>query len=360
MRQINPSIPLFALCLSSMLFLACDQLLNPSTVEKLEPLKESEAFEDIVDGFQDFTSEISEMSKPNRVMSWVDNLIIKAQPGKDMPKIGNLRKDEVAEYLYQRTRRKSSFDLRGQRYNQPWILIRTSGGQMGWVHEGGIRYIQPTIKDFMSEFEAPAGSNGVRSLSPYDLPGASRPSLAPVSNSQFDIRPGKSLGPIKVNTSEQDLIQIYGASNLGRANVVTSGNKQEASTVVYPNTNDEIRIVWKDVNRTKIKAIYLDKPKSQWRMLNGLYVGMPVLDLCKANRAPVTFYGFDWEYGGTVNAFGKGDLERHKKYFYVVLDPTGVKKSNLGGFKGNKLFSSNDIGVEQLNLHVKRIVVYLD
>ena len=50
MRQRNLLFSTFTWCLACMLLLSCEQMLDSSTVEKLEPLKESEVFEDIVDG----------------------------------------------------------------------------------------------------------------------------------------------------------------------------------------------------------------------------------------------------------------------------------------------------------------------
>ena len=163
-----------------------------------------------------------------------------------------------------------------------------------------------------------------------------------------------------MKTAESDLIQTYGSANVTRGNVEASSDKQEGCTILFPNTNDELRITWKNEMRNEVKAVYLLKPQARWCTRNGLYVGMNMLDLTKANKAPMSFYGFDWEYSGTVNSWRNGVLGRYNKYFYVVLTPLGGTNKDFSKFRGNQVFSSNTAGIEALNLHIAKIVVYLD
>ncbi|MEO1804147.1 MAG: hypothetical protein AAFU33_05015 [Bacteroidota bacterium] len=316
-----------------------------------DPNTGSGATSQLNDGFVEelveLGTEVQEMAKPNKVRAWVSKLIVKAQPGKEMPQVGLMEEGEVAEYLYQRTVRKSEFSLRGQRFYQPWILIKTQSGVMGWVHEGGVSYLTPDYEQILNDLLNT--KTNARQAAPKD-PAVDRL-----------IVPGKQFGAIKLNTSESELISIYGPTRVARGEVSVPNNKRESCTVVFPRTKDEIRITWKDDTRSKVKAIYLGESGSSWYTSQGLGVGISLLDLIKANKAPIEFYGFGWEYGGTIETWKNGTLQSRSKYFYVRLAPgRSVPDSKVTPFKSKQLFTSNDPGVEDLDIRVTRLVVYLD
>lgn len=340
----------FCLCLLCSLFVACEL---PTEGGEGSPLGEPESLEGFLMGLQQLGSEAQEMAKPNQVEAWVDKLAVKAQPGEDMPTIARLAEGQVVEYLYQRTVRKSTFTLRGQSYKQAWILVKLPDERMGWVHEGGIRYVGPEFSDFLNPDDPNNPYTQSRSLNQNQGQTAR-------TTGEWTIVPGKRVGPITLTTSEADLIQQFGAAYVTRGEVDVASGQREACTIVMPNSADELRITWKSEERDRVKAIYLTKPQSKWHLFSGIRVGMPLLDVTKANESPVSFYGFDWEYSGTVSSWRNGRMRKYDKYFYMVLTPVGASNSTLAPFRGNQVFSSNTKGVEALNLHVERLVIYLD
>lgn len=308
----------------------------------------------IVEGIQELSTEFNELTRPNQVEAWVSSLIIKQQPGKDMPQVGTLKEGERAEYLYQRTVRKTEFTLRGQRYLEPWILIRTQAGMMGWVHEGGVRFVGTNLQNLLSG----GGTSGSNTN-----PAARTRGVAPPTNpaENFLVVPGSRVGPITVNTSEMKLVQLYGAASVGRATVEAPEKGQIPCTVVMPGTKDEIRISWKDDSRTKIKEVYFLRADSRWYTRQGLTVGLSLTELTKANKSPVNFYGFDWTYSGTISSWRNGALAPYEKYCYVVLSPSANTPNSIQKkFAGNQVFTSNHPEVPPLNMHVNKLVVYLD
>ncbi|GAB4430081.1 MAG: hypothetical protein OHK0039_48750 [Bacteroidia bacterium] len=304
---------------------------------------------DILQGLGDVSVEVTELSRPNKVQAWVDKLVIKAQPGEDMPQVGMLDEGQTAEYLYQRTVRKTEFKLRGQRYYESWILIRTPAGVMGWVHEGGVRFIAPTLEDLL----APA---------PTDPTARTRGTGEAAVTRDFIVVPGKRVGPIRLKTTETELITLFGPASVARSTVTLPEGQTEVCTVVMPGTTDELRITWKDEAHTQIKAVYLEKAQSRWITPQGLYVGLPLSELTKVNKAPVSFYGFNWTYSGTVSSWRNGALAPYEKHFYTTLKPHPAPGTQalLAKLAGNQVFTSNYEGLEQLHIAVGRIVVYLD
>ena len=305
------------------------------------------AVNELIGDFQSLTTEIQELAKPNKVQAWVDQLIVKAQPGKNMPDIARMREGEVATYLKQRTIRKSEYTLRGQRYYEPWLLIRTKDSLMGWVHQGGVRFVQPNFLDWLNQgktSQTRSANGGV-----------------PTQN-DFMVIPGKRAGNILLASSETELVRTFGTNNLIQGVVRVPPGQNESCTILFPNTVNEVRITWKDATHTQVRALYFSQPNSQWVTDPGIHIGMSLFELTKANQAPVKFYGFNWDYSGVIESWGNGKIKRYGKHFYVVLSPIQPRlvQDELGAYQGNQIVSSNTKGVEELGLVVSQIVVYLD
>ncbi|TAE47618.1 MAG: hypothetical protein EAZ89_17420 [Bacteroidetes bacterium] len=312
---------------------------------------QSPAVNTLVQGLDNVSTELQEMSRPNKVQAWVDELIVKVQPGKDMPQVATMQEGETAEYLYQRTIRRTEFTLRGQRFYEPWILIRTKAGVMGWVHEGGVRFLGNDLNDLLVGKQSNTDPNArTRSTDP-------KAEVPPSEDRR--LLPGRQVGAIRLSTTEEDLIRIYGPENIGRSEVLLPGNQKEGCTVVFPGLNDELRITWKDDSRSKIKAIYLDRGNSSWLTSQGIGVGTPLSELVKANRAPVSFYGFNWEYGGVISSWKSGTMAPYEKKCYAVLAPR-KQGTDLSRYAGNQAFTSNAPDLDKLDLAISRICVYLD
>ena len=310
------------------------------------------AVQNLVEDFKDLTIEFQELTRPGYVEAWVDQLIVKAQPGQNMPEIGRMQEGEIASYLRQRTLRKFEYTLRGQRFHEPWILVKTKDSIMGWVHQGGVRFVQPKIVDI---FDPNANYPAMRTRS-------MNISVSDPEEEMFLISPGKKAGPITLKTSEEDLVSLFGPGNVSRGTVKTSSVNIEPATLVYAGTSNEIRLTWKDETRTRVKALYVDQQGGKWKTIYGIQIGISLSDLCKINEAPVSFFGFNWEYGGTIDSWKKGRFAPLNKKFYVVLSPRSPAQSKeyVKRYSGNTVFNSNTAGIEKLDLVVSRIGVYLD
>ncbi len=315
---------------------------------RLSPKRTGEVVERIVESLGEASAEWEELTRSDQVQAWVDELIVKAQPGVDMPEVARLQEGEMARYLHQRTAGKVAFSLRGQRYKKPWILIETQAGVMGWVHEGGVRYVTPALMRWLARDQTTPNAR-TRQAEPTSDPSAERVVIV-----------GQRVGPIRKKTSEEELIRIYGISQVGRSTVHAPGKGDQPCSVVFPGSQDELRITWEDEARTRVEAVYILRSGSSWFTPQGLRHGLDLAELTKVNQAPLSFYGLEWTYAGTVNDWKSGRLAPYRKQFYVMLTPRDAPQALLKQFKGDKLFSSNHPKVEGLNLYLDHWVVYLD
>lgn len=310
----------------------------------------------------DATQEFQELAKPNTVRAWVDNLKVKAQPGKDMPQVAIMREGEEARYLFQRTMRKETYKLRDQSYHDSWYLIRTRDSVVGWVHGGGILFVRQDLTDiFKPPQNRPAANQRTRSFTDDGTAGLTPEEQLEREKLDFLVIPGERVGPIRVSTSEEELIRMYGPS-VARGQMKIFDKLEQINTL-FKGTPEALAIQWKDPQeRTQIKAVHILGNGGKWHSYEGLQAGLSLLDLTKVNKSPVSFFGFNWEYAGVVDSYQKGVLNKQKKFFYIVLAPRNRKavQDYLKGFSGNKLFSSQTTGVEKLDLIVDSFVVYLD
>ncbi|MEL6671908.1 MAG: hypothetical protein AAFR61_06935 [Bacteroidota bacterium] len=326
---------------------SCDQVVN----QQGQPIIDAKSVSTLLDAAEDFSLEATELTKPNRVQAWVAPLIVTAQPGPGMPEIARLQEGEMAEYLYQRTLRKVKRQLREQEFYERYILIRTKDGQMGWVFEGGVKFVRPGFTEMLNQTPATGNTNQrIRGDAPTKLP-----------SEDFQIVPGRRVGAIRVNTSEEKLMQIYGPAQVSRSTLTNPEGQQLPCTVVMGGLANELKIVWKDNDFKRIKEVHFERPDSRWFTGEGLTTGISLSELTKVNQNPMTFYGFDWEYGGTSSSWKRGKLGRYTKKFYLRLKPhvpAGTKVPDR--FTGNKVLSSNEEGLTALGITVDKIVVYLD
>jgi hypothetical protein len=317
---------------------------SPSTIRDISEEKASNATIRATDEAQAY----DELSKPNRIRAWVNGLIVKQYPGNNMPKIATMKEGEEAEYLYQRTFLSAEYVFKGQKIRDAWYLIRTHDDIIGWVHGGGMKFV-------------PTAGNGNDANAQEIKSDAINTTTQKITNDWIFV-PGKRVGSIYKNTAETQLVELFGPDNVQRGEIVTTGGKKENCSFVYKGTPDELAITWKDLTRTKINAVYLTNRSGKWHSQEGIKTGLSLTDLAKLNEAPFTFYGFDWEYGGTIGGWKNGKISKFSKGFYVVLqyNAANTPKEFIQKAKGNQVFSSTSELAKAMDIAVKRIVVYLD
>ncbi len=113
--------------------------------------------------------------------------------------------------------------------------------------------------------------------------------------------------------TKKDLIAQFGKDNLkdGIAYYAEGEVEQKTTTLTDPENKYVIKYVWKDNSDSTawIEANYhlFDKNynltgNQKIKAQNGLYLGMSLKELRDWNGADFKFYGFGWDYGGSVIA----------------------------------------------------------
>lgn len=122
------------------------------------------------------------------------------------------------------------------------------------------------------------------------------------------IEPDVGVGAIARETSEADLKEIYGEKNVAReAWGVGEGDFREA-TVLFKETHDEAWVLWLGEDYGVVDQVVITG--TGWRTKEGLRVGTPIEVLNQINGRSFTFYGWQWDYGGTVISWNGGALSQ--------------------------------------------------
>jgi hypothetical protein len=125
---------------------------------------------------------------------------------------------------------------------------------------------------------------------------------------------GKSVGKVTAAATYEDLVQIFGATNLRTDTVsVAEGTEEDIATYVKAETAEEIIVFWNDdAVKKKINRIQIIAEGSPYKTAEGVKIGTTLAELEKLNGKPFDFYGFGWDYGGIVSDWKKGNFDGKK------------------------------------------------
>ncbi|GAB4149823.1 MAG: hypothetical protein Fur0046_28590 [Cyanobacteria bacterium J069] len=182
---------------------------------------------------------------------------------------------------------------------------------------------------------------------------------APAATLDTTIIPGERFGPVTENTTRQDLATQFGESNLEDRNIGMGEGETELGTVVNLGGERSFTVIWGNSERTEAAAVM--NPGSAWRTPEGIGVGTSFAEL-QQKLGPFKFYGFDWDYGGTVLLEG---TELRDYYGLLVMrlqmDDAVRTQANADyqALIGDDLFESSNPRAQNLNLTVGELLVSL-
>lgn len=158
-------------------------------------------------------------------------------------------------------------------------------------------------------------------------------------------------GLLQIKNPKQ-LYKQYGEENIrkGEYEGLDGDSRNGREYVLYPNSKNEVRI-----NFDK-GIIRLNKGNSEWKLDNGLYVGCSLEDTKIINGGDFYIYGFEWDYGGSVQNWGNGNLAKDKIWVQFSTD-VNLDYDEYSKVTGDKIFSSSNPIMRKLKLKVSEILI---
>ena len=130
---------------------------------------------------------------------------------------------------------------------------------------------------------------------------------SPTVASQDWTLPG-TLGPL---TTRQALAARFGKANVREETFDgAEGIGTYPALVLFPDDpSQRLELVLDAEDKdAPIQELRVRAPGSRWRDASGLRMGMTLSELVALNGAPISFYGLEWDYGGTVQDWHGGKL----------------------------------------------------
>lgn len=154
------------------------------------------------------------------------------------------------------------------------------------------------------------------------------------------------IGDIELEDSYDILVEKAGLDNIKQDSLFKEGDFERVITRVWPGTNKEIIVHWKEKQAplASIDMLELRDSASVYHFVNGIKIGSTLEELIKENGgAEFSFYGFGWDYGGTVSDFNSGKLSKNLPCFrgVLALPKEASNETGAGEVMGDKLIKSS-------------------
>lgn len=188
-----------------------------------------------------------------------------------------------------------------------------------------------------------------------------------LSKLNYDLNPLTDKGLINSKTTLEEIIKVFGSDNIeNKSTYIDEGVMEVATTLIYPKTNYELRVIWeKEKPYKKIMRVELLNENNIWTV-DGIAVGTSIQKLNDLNKKIFTFYGFDWDYGGHVFDWNEGELSKYdKKVNFILSYRTNsvssevYDQSRISG-DGAKVMSDHEI-LPQIKTYLSGLrIIYYD
>lgn len=118
---------------------------------------------------------------------------------------------------------------------------------------------------------------------------------------------GTVFGP---ETTPASLVAVFGEGNVVTRRVHAGEGGYETGTVIFPDTEDEVEVLWKEPTLAGGPRIVRTRSeRGSWETPLGLKIGLDLRSIERINRRPFRLAGFAWDYGGTVTSWEGGRLD---------------------------------------------------
>lgn len=150
--------------------------------------------------------------------------------------------------------------------------------------------------------------------------------LEPESEPTFLFVPNQKVGKITPSLVDKaSITNLYGVANVLDTSIYIGEGQSMEGLLLFPNTENELAIITIPDDRTIFRV---QQPNTAWKTPEGITIGTTLQELVEMNGKPINFYGFDWDYGGTVSNWNGGKLDSQN--LLVRLRAEGTYQDLLG------------------------------
>lgn len=170
--------------------------------------------------------------------------------------------------------------------------------------------------------------------------------------------------------SLQGLEKKFGKENIKKDAIIETGEGQFNATKIYPDTDKEVEVYWKDgkdfkeIQDVMVKAKVADDGslalKSPWVSRKGLKLGMRLSEIVALNGKTFTMTGIGWDLGGTVMSWEGGKLDKKNvsvRFNDYSGNQGGLTEKEYNSISGDREFDTAHSVIQKLNPSVDQLDV---
>ncbi len=175
------------------------------------------------------------------------------------------------------------------------------------------------------------------------------------------IVPGQRAGALHAASTQEQLIDAYGATAVQAGRIELGEGETAPGTVLF--ASDSLRrleVLWHDtVARARPARLVLRGTKSHWKLPTDISLGTTLRELERHNGRAFTLAGFGWDYGGVILDWGDGALARTLPGVKLYLD-SGAAQYETPAYRdvlGDRDYRSSLSAMQALDPQVYQIYV---
>ncbi len=173
--------------------------------------------------------------------------------------------------------------------------------------------------------------------------------------------------------SLQGLEKKFGKENIKKDAIIETGEGQFNATKLFPDTDKEVEIYWKDgkdfkeIQDVMVKAKVADNGGlaliSPWVSREGLRLGMRLSEIVALNGKTFTMTGIGWDLGGTVMSWEGGKLDKKNvsvRFNDYSGNQGGLTEKEYNSISGEREFDTSHSAIKKLNPSVDQLDVSVE
>lgn len=177
------------------------------------------------------------------------------------------------------------------------------------------------------------------------------------------IVPGKSFGPITRATTRAQLNKLFGPANVKDGTIYLIEGETTPGTIVFAkDPNRKMEITW--TKKKRIGTVRLNGESSVYKTAEGVTLGTTMQQLEQINGKPFKFSGLGWDYGGFIQSWDGGKLDKSLKNAWprlsAVYGSPEPSEADMNAISGDKTVWSHQASKTPIKVWVTQLEVELN
>jgi hypothetical protein len=169
----------------------------------------------------------------------------------------------------------------------------------------------------------------------------------------------------------QGLEKKFGKENVKKDAVIETGEGQFNATKIFPDSDKEVEIYWKDGKEFKLIQDVMvrlrtdrdgsSRIESPWSSREGLKMGMKMSEVVALNAKTFTITGLGWDLGGNVVSWEGGKLDKKNvsvRFNDYSGNQGGLSEKEYSSISGDREFDTAHPAIKKLNPTIDQLSVF--